>query len=297
MDFSASYPIIQWNLDNSTLFKYQSGSMNDSGNGFKLQIIQGSELLIPTTEQSFFYFEKEDNTVGHIDGKPVDDYFLFDLTNQVYAVAGEVKCNFQITDNIKWRTSPRFYITVDENNIQNSIESTNDFISFQSTLNKVGDLTTDIKTLEATITSNEEARNLFENYDNTKAYVVGNKVSYLGSSYVCKVNSTGNIPTDENYWVWDENRCHLGHRRAFPGDHHDAPPDPTKTGPGAQHTPVPRAVPLVRNCRRVKRVPTSHAERLRFSHLPAGSRTSRGQAQYPPGVGDDLQRVAPTRGA
>lgn len=50
--------------------------------------------------------------------------------------------------------------------------------------------------------ANEDARNVFEVYNNTKLYVVHNKVVYKGSSYVCKQNTTaGILPTDENYWL------------------------------------------------------------------------------------------------
>ena len=48
--------------------------------------------------------------------------------------------------------------------------------------------------------SAENARNVWEPYDNDKAYVVNNKVSYNGSSYVCKANTTGHDPTNATYW-------------------------------------------------------------------------------------------------
>lgn len=37
-------------------------------------------------------------------------------------------------------------------------------------------------------------------YDNGHAYIVNDAVSYLGSSYICIVNSTGNLPTDAGFW-------------------------------------------------------------------------------------------------
>lgn len=37
-------------------------------------------------------------------------------------------------------------------------------------------------------------------YDNATAYIVGDGVSYLGSSYICKLATTGHIPTDTTYW-------------------------------------------------------------------------------------------------
>lgn len=43
--------------------------------------------------------------------------------------------------------------------------------------------------------ANENARNVFEAYDNTKTYIKGNKVSYNGSSYVNLISCVGVIPT------------------------------------------------------------------------------------------------------
>ena len=47
----------------------------------------------------------------------------------------------------------------------------------------------------------ENARKIFEAYNNSKAYTVGNKVSYNGSSYTCTVNCTGKLPTDGSCWL------------------------------------------------------------------------------------------------
>ena len=37
-------------------------------------------------------------------------------------------------------------------------------------------------------------------YAGGTAYVVDDVVSYSGSSYICKLASTGNLPTDGTYW-------------------------------------------------------------------------------------------------
>jgi hypothetical protein len=37
-------------------------------------------------------------------------------------------------------------------------------------------------------------------YNNTTTYQIGQSVSYLGSSYVAYVVTTGNLPTNDNYW-------------------------------------------------------------------------------------------------
>jgi hypothetical protein len=37
-------------------------------------------------------------------------------------------------------------------------------------------------------------------YSNTTPYVIGDMVSYVGASYVCVAASTGNAPTNTDYW-------------------------------------------------------------------------------------------------
>ena len=49
--------------------------------------------------------------------------------------------------------------------------------------------------------SAENARNVWENYDASKAYVVGNKVAYGGSSYRCIKPCTGIAPPSAEYWL------------------------------------------------------------------------------------------------
>lgn len=49
--------------------------------------------------------------------------------------------------------------------------------------------------------SAENARNVWENYDASKAYVVGNKVACGGSSYLCIKPCTGIAPPSAEYWL------------------------------------------------------------------------------------------------
>ena len=53
---------------------------------------------------------------------------------------------------------------------------------------------------QATI-EGENARKLWEPYNNLKTYIEGNKVYYEGSSYYAKQTTTGNIPTDNTFWT------------------------------------------------------------------------------------------------
>ncbi|MDD7492410.1 MAG: hypothetical protein PUK39_07300 [Clostridiales bacterium] len=54
---------------------------------------------------------------------------------------------------------------------------------------------------EAKRQSAENARSVWENYDASKAYAVGNKVAYGGSSYLCIKPCTGIAPPSAEYWM------------------------------------------------------------------------------------------------
>lgn len=54
---------------------------------------------------------------------------------------------------------------------------------------------------EQTRQSAENARNVWENYDASKTYAVGNKVAYGGSSYLCIKPCTGIAPPSAEYWL------------------------------------------------------------------------------------------------
>ena len=54
---------------------------------------------------------------------------------------------------------------------------------------------------EASRISAENARNVWENYDDSKAYAVGNKAAYGGSSYLCIKPCTGIAPPSAEYWL------------------------------------------------------------------------------------------------
>ena len=49
--------------------------------------------------------------------------------------------------------------------------------------------------------SAENARSVWESYDASKAYAVGNKVAYGGSSYLCIKPCTGIAPPSAEYWL------------------------------------------------------------------------------------------------
>jgi hypothetical protein len=63
------------------------------------------------------------------------------------------------------------------------------------------------QTSETTRQTNETAREAHKNswdflgeYNNLTAYIVNNQVRYNGTTYICILGSTGNLPTDTLYW-------------------------------------------------------------------------------------------------
>ncbi len=68
---------------------------------------------------------------------------------------------------------------------------------------------------EAVRVAVENARNVFAPYNAATNYVVGNKVTYLGSSYLCILESTGNLPTNGTYWMLITSKGDKGDRGAL----------------------------------------------------------------------------------
>ena len=59
----------------------------------------------------------------------------------------------------------------------------------------------DRETAETARENAETARSVFEEWDGSTAYVVGNKVAYEGSSYRCIADNAGELPTNTDYWL------------------------------------------------------------------------------------------------
>lgn len=141
IDFTKSYPVIEWDLNNYHFFTKYFGKKEENAKGFKIQIMQDGEVLTPTTETLRIYCKKKDGTSVYIDSSTViDTYYIINLTNQVYSVVGLVECELQLNSNNKWLYSPTFGINVDDNLMDGSIVSSNDFIALQNALNQVDNL-------------------------------------------------------------------------------------------------------------------------------------------------------------
>lgn len=137
INFQDSYPTINWDLNKTSLYIKYFGKKDDSARGFKVQILQDADVLTPTTEKLRIYCLKQDNKKVYIDAVPSGDLFVIDLTNQVFAVAGTVDCELQLSSNGDWVTSETFYIKVNDNLEDGSILSSDDYIALRDALDSI----------------------------------------------------------------------------------------------------------------------------------------------------------------
>jgi len=63
---------------------------------------------------------------------------------------------------------------------------------------------------ENTRQTNETNRNVYEKYDPNKSYLINNKVTFLGSSYVCKIPCLGVEPTNTDFWLLSSSKGDRG---------------------------------------------------------------------------------------
>lgn len=143
IDFSKSYPIVEWDLNRKALFFRYFGKKTDSARGLRIRIMQHGDIIVPSTETLRLYCEKPDGKRVYIDAIKDEMYFNIRLTNQIYAVAGVVKAELQLGSNGEYMSSETFIIDVDENLVDSSIVSTDDFLALQNALNKVDNFETE----------------------------------------------------------------------------------------------------------------------------------------------------------
>jgi hypothetical protein len=140
IDFTNGYPILKWDLTKPLPFFVYEGVKDDSANGLKVMIIQDGDVITPTTEKLRIFCFKSDSQSVYIDAVPSGDYFVFNLTNQIFAVVGDVECQLQLDSGGKWKHSSTFPYKVTKNIIDGSVESSSVFIALQDALNKVDNL-------------------------------------------------------------------------------------------------------------------------------------------------------------
>jgi len=140
IDFTNSYPLITWDLNKRNLHINYFGKKYDTARGFKVQILQNSDILIPTVEKLRLYCEKPDKTRVWLDATISNNLFHLKLTNEIFATKGDVYCELQLSYNGEWLFSDTFVIKAEDSLLDGSIASNNQFIVLLNALNKVESL-------------------------------------------------------------------------------------------------------------------------------------------------------------
>ena len=124
MDFKQFYKELIFSVDDSinTLFMAKQG--DTKSRGFYITLTQNKIVIPVTNETMTFYALKPDGTKVFVDAVKDDTKFRIDLSNQVFAVPGDVDCELTLKGNNGEIISSRtFQMKVDKYLAEDSIVS------------------------------------------------------------------------------------------------------------------------------------------------------------------------------
>ena len=104
---------------NKKLYRSIAVKQGDTGSrGFFVKVIQNSEVIDISDMTMTFYCKKPDGTKVYIDAVKDGDKFRVDLTNQVFAVPGEVECELTLRGQDGEQISNKTFKMVVDSSIQ-----------------------------------------------------------------------------------------------------------------------------------------------------------------------------------
>lgn len=146
--------------------------------------------------------------------------------------------SYKTTKETEWRELPEFgKVTADLEAAAQAAEEAAERANTvteeaNTTLGQVQDSLFQANGQIADLEEKNENLSLWETYDPLKTYQPLNKVSYNGSSYVCILESTGNLPTDDVHWLMIAGKGEKGD----PGGPQGEPGPPGEPGKDARKT-------------------------------------------------------------
>jgi hypothetical protein len=144
-------------------------------------------------------------------GSIVNNIIPFGFTALMQQVPGEGECEIILTQGTRAFTTVSFPVKIEGNVHDDSqLESLPEYTSLLSALVRVEaseeiaerayEVAAEADTFLLMTQAAENARAVWEPYDQNKDYVKGNKVSYQGSSYINKLPCKGVSPTNTTNW-------------------------------------------------------------------------------------------------
>jgi len=124
LDFKQFYKELIFSVDDSinTLFMAKQG--DTKSRGFYVTLTQNKIVIPVTNETMTFYALKPDDTRVYVNAIQDGDKFRIDLTNQVFAVPGDVNCELTLRgNNGEVISSKTFQMKVDKYLAEDSIVS------------------------------------------------------------------------------------------------------------------------------------------------------------------------------
>ena len=160
-----------------------------------LTVVQNGEVMsFPSNAYVEVVVNKPDATTWVSTGEILESgQVKINLPYQALAAIGVAHVNVKVFTDTQILTIPPFQIRIilDPNNGTNGdIVSASEYPILTGLINAVQEA--------GTVSGNML---VWEGYNPSKSYLIGNKVSYNGSSYYCKEPSLNHAPTDTNYWI------------------------------------------------------------------------------------------------
>ena len=118
MNFKEFYKHIYFDVDKSIHSLYSAKQGDTKSRGFYVTLLVNGAVM-PVTDQSLsFYAEKPDKTRVIVEAVKDDDIFRIDLPNQVFAVAGVLKCELTLRGQDGEQISSKTFKMVVDSSIQ-----------------------------------------------------------------------------------------------------------------------------------------------------------------------------------
>ena len=134
------YPKIIWDLTSNRINGTLEGKQNDTGRGIEVSLISDGTYITPTTETLRMRFSKPDGTSGYISSTLVNGKYLIEGLNQVFAITGEILCDFELFVGGEFIKSVDFMIISQESQMNNEIESSDEFTVLQEFIIQVDEI-------------------------------------------------------------------------------------------------------------------------------------------------------------
>ena len=158
MDFKQFYKHLIFDIDESINTLYTAKQGDTKSRGFYVTITQNRVEVPVTTQTLTFYAEKSDGTRVYQNAIKDIDKFRIDLTNQVFAVPGIVKCEFTLKGATDEKISSKtFKMKIDEQLAENSIVSKDERGVIDDALNFVTEYVPRMELIDVELLENYQA--------------------------------------------------------------------------------------------------------------------------------------------